>query len=165
MGEIAEFERRITAALERIGSGINRLTAPSAGVAAAASGNELAQARTALADEKTANAQLIERFRAVKAREAQSVRELKARIETLTQQLDEQGQDLRRMRKAAIQLREALRGLRVVQVAGLPDPDLINKAMLAELEALRETRLGETTEMDAILAELTPLLQEVGQDA
>jgi len=50
-------------------------------------------------------------------------------------------------------------------VAGLPDPHLINKAMLAELEALRETRLGETTEMDAILAELTPLLQEVGQDA
>lgn len=164
MGEIAEFERRITAALERIGSGINRLTGPSAGVAAAAD-DELAQARTALAEEKTANAQLIERFRAVKAREAQSISGLQARIETLTRQMDEQGQDLRRMRKAAIQLREALGAMRAAQVAGLPDPHLINKAMLAELAALRETRLGETTEMDAILAELTPLLQEVGQDA
>jgi len=161
MGEIAELERRITAALERIGAGIIRLPAASAGAA----GDESAALQAALAEEKAANAQLIERFRTVKAREAQAVSELQARIETLTGQLDGQGQDLRRMRKAVIQLRETLRAMRAAQVASLPDPDLINKAMLAELEALRETRLGETSEMDAILAELTPLLQEVGQDA
>ena len=46
----------------------------------------------------------------------------------------------------------------------MTEPHLLNKAMLAELEALRATRLSEMAEMDEILAELKPLIGDM-QDA
>ncbi|MDP2740717.1 MAG: hypothetical protein Q8O82_18890 [Pseudorhodobacter sp.] len=175
MGEIAEFERRITAALERIGTGLDRLSASAASaevvevVAAAVfesdADDDLASLRDALEQEKNANAQLAKRLRALKGRDVQAVSEAKARIEAMTRQLDVQGLELQRMRKTTIQLREQLRSLREAQTEGLAEPHMINKAMLAELEALHATRASETAEMDEILAELTPLLQEVGEDA
>ena len=44
--------------------------------------------------------------------------------------------------------------------AGIGDAHLVNKAMLAELDALRATRLTELAEMEEILAELSPLIAE-----
>ena len=48
---------------------------------------------------------------------------------------------------------------------GLADPQQVNRAMLAELDALRATRLTEVAQMDEILAELAPLIEEVREDA
>jgi hypothetical protein len=42
---------------------------------------------------------------------------------------------------------------------------LVNKAMLAELEALRATRAADAAEMDAILQELTPIIAQEAVDA
>lgn len=169
MGEIAEFERRITVALERIGTGINRLadplTPPSAPISAESASDEQAALREALAEEKTANAQLNERLRAVKEQDAAKVAEHEARIEAMTRQIEAQGLETKRLRRASIQLRENLRTLRSAQAESLADPHLINRAMLSELEALRATRNSETAEMDEILAQLAPLLQQGGQDA
>lgn len=169
MGEIAEFERRITVALERIGTGINRLadplTPPSAPTSAESASAEQAALREALAEEKTANAQLNERLRAVKEQDAAKVAEHEARIEAMTRQIEAQGLETKRLRRASIQLRENLRALRSAQAESLADPHLINRAMLSELEALRATRNSETAEMDEILAQLAPLLQQGGQDA
>jgi len=164
MGEIAEFERRITVALERIGAGIGRFADPVT-PPAMASGDELGTLREALAEEKTANAQLNERLRAVKDHDAAALAEREARIAALTAQVDAQGLDMKRMRRATVQMRENLRALRAGQAEGLADPQLINSAMLAELEALRATRHNETLEMDEILAQLAPLLQSGGPDA
>ncbi len=161
MAEIAELERRITAALERIGKGIDQL--PSAGVAAPS--DDIAALREALEEERTANAQLTERLKAVKDRDAASVQSLTQRIEVMTRQLDVQGLELQRMRKTSVQLREHLRAMREAQAEGVTEPHLINKSMLTELEALRAARASETAEMDEILAELTPLVQEVANDA
>jgi len=174
MGEIAEFERRITVALERIGTGINRLadplSPPSAPTSAESASDESASdeqaaLREALAEEKTANAQLNERLRAVKEQDAAKVAEHEARIEAMTRQIEAQGLETKRLRRASIQLRENLRALRSAQAESLADPHLINRAMLSELEALRATRNSETAEMDEILAQLAPLLQQDGQDA
>ncbi len=161
MAEIAELERRITAALERIGKGIDHL--PSAGVAAPS--DDSAALREALEEERTANAQLTERLKAIKDRDAASVQSLTQRIEVMTRQLDVQGLELQRMRKTSVQLREHLRAMREAQAEGVTEPHLINKSMLTELEALRAARASETAEMDEILAELTPLMQEVSNDA
>jgi hypothetical protein len=57
-------------------------------------------------------------------------------------------------------LREVQRALREAHEAGLSEPHLINKSMLAELESLRAARQAEAVEIAEILEELSPLIGE-----
>ncbi|WP_417676303.1 hypothetical protein [Pseudodonghicola sp.] len=66
--------------------------------------------------------------------------------------------DVQRLRKSNEQLREANAALREANEAGVGEPALINRAMLAELEGLRATRAAEAAEAGAILSRLEPLL-------
>lgn len=165
MSDIQELENRINTALERIAKAVDAhgpvFASP---VAAPVEDGRLAALAEELQAERDANAQLLERLNLLKARDAEQVGELQERVESLTRQLDAQGLEVKRMRKNVIQLRETMRGLREAQSQGLTEPHLLNKAMLAELEALRATRLSETAEMNEILAELTPLIGDM-QDA
>jgi hypothetical protein len=167
MSEIDELQRRIAAAFDRIGRGLDRL--PSAGPGdspkAQAPSAELAKLRTALAEEKTANAQLTERLKAVKDRDGSTNHAMEARIEVMTRQLDVQGLEMQRLRKTTIQLRDQLRALHEAAAGGADDPGMINKAMVVELEALRAARASETAEIEEILSELTPLIREAASDA
>jgi len=178
---IAELERRITAALGRIGVGLDKWTdaaavapapvaapvAPNPTPAVADQANqiagldaEIAKLKAALASEKANTAQMAEKLKPVKDRESSSHGQLEAKVEKMTQQLDVQGLELQRMRKSTVQLREHLRILHEAAADNMAEPHLINKAMLAELESLRATRHTETAEMDEILAELKPLIEE-----
>lgn len=171
MQEITELERRISAALERIGKGLDAM-GPSSGeppppvaMAAAggdggAGGDEAASLRAQLEEERTATAQLQERLKAVKDRDLVLQSQLQEKVEKLTRQLDVQGLELQRMRKTSISLREQLRQLREAQAEGVAEPHLINKAMLAELDALRASRLTEMAELDEIAAALDDHLTE-----
>jgi hypothetical protein len=160
MQEIAELEQRLAAALSRIGKDLERLSlAPAQDPRSGSDAEALARARADLEDEKTANAQLVERLRVVKEKDLLVRSELESKIERLTRQLDTQGLELQRMRKTAVQLREQLREVREAQSQDI-DPHMINKAMMAELEALRATRLTEMAEMDELIAELSPLIEE-----
>jgi chromosome segregation ATPase len=156
--DITELERRITQAMERIGRSLPRLPATEAGPDL---GAEVAKLREALAAEKARGAELAEKLRSLKDREPMSSAQVEAKIERMTRQLDVQGLELQRMRKTTIQLREQLRTLHQAASAGLVEPQMVNKAMLAELDALRATRHTEVAEMDEILAELGPLIEEV----
>lgn len=178
MQQITELERRITAALDRIGRGVDNLpvaatvAAPVAATMAAPrpaavpipamtpAGDDVATLRAQLEEERTAAAQLQERLRAVKDKDLIIQAQLQEKVEKLTRQLDVQGLELQRMRKTAITLREQLRVLREAQAAGAAEPHLINKAMLAELDALRATRLSEMAELDEIAAALDTHLTE-----
>lgn len=164
MSNLSELERRITAALERIGNGLEGLSkAPAAAPSPPkpqAQAGELASLKEALAAEKDANSQLSERLRAVKEQHETATKALERKVEKMTEQLDVQGLELQRMRKTSIQLRENLRALRASQEAGVADPQALNKSMVAELEALRATRMTEMAEMDEILSELQPLIGE-----
>jgi hypothetical protein len=169
MQDITELEKRITAALERIGKGVDRLaaqprpaTAASAASASSAAAAPVADSalRAQLEEEKSLTAQLQARLRATKEREAKG--DLQEKLDRLTQELDVKGLELQRMRRVNASLREQLEALRTAQASGVTDPSLINKAMLTELEALRATRLTEIAEMDDILAALEPHLSEVG---
>jgi hypothetical protein len=165
MQEIGELEQRITAALERIGKGVDRLAqlprapvpqppVPQASTAPVAD----AALRAQLEEEKSLTAQLQERLRSLKERDSKS--DLQEKVDKLTQQLDVQGLELQRMRRTTATLRDQLAALRAAQTAGVTEPQLINKAMAAELDALRALRLTEVAEMDDILAALEPHLTE-----
>ena len=157
MSNIEELERRITAAFDRIGQAVDGFVPPTTG----AGTGEL---QDALLTEQTANAQLTERLRVVKAREASQAAEAAEKVDRLNRALDAQGLELQRMKKTVIQLRESLAALRETQTEAVADPHLVNRAMLTELEALRATRLTEMAQMEAILAELYPLIGDL-QDA
>jgi len=169
MQDITELEQRITAALERIGKGVDKLSAapqaPAPTVAAqpapvAAPAAADAALRAQLEEEKSLTAQLKERLRAVKDRDAKG--DAPEKIDRLTRQLDVQGLELQRMRRTNSALREQLAALRDAQTAGVIEPQLINKTLMVELDALRALRLTEVAEMDEILAALEPHLTEAG---
>ena len=166
MQTITELEQRITSALERIGQGVDRIAQTGRGTAAPAITADPGDSalRAELAEEKAATAQLRERLRVARERDGQTVSQvaLQEKIDRLTHQLDVQGLELQRMRRTATSLREQVQALRQAQVAGVSEPQLINKAMAAELDALRATRMTELAEMDEILAALEPHLVEAG---
>ncbi len=144
-GDIDAAERRIAAALERIGRGLERLGKGPAGDAALAE---------ALAAERDAHAQTTERLRVVRARDTGAAAALESRVEELTRQLEAQGIELQRLRKTVLRLRETLRTQREPAAQGAPEA---NRALLAEIDALRALRLTETAEIAALLAEIDRL--------
>lgn len=155
MADIVELERRIAAALDRIGRGLDGLAtardravpeAPmlvDADAEAPQGGDDLRASLAAAAD-----------------REALMRAGYEQRIEKLTHQLDVQGLELQRMRKTAVTLREELRRLRESEASGITEPGQINRAMLVELDALRATRLSELAELDELAAALDDHLTE-----
>ena len=163
MTDIAEFERRITAAMDRISKRVTRGVDPNQVIWDDAA---VANLQDQLDEERSTNARLVEELRAARAAPKPAAPEdLSLRVADLTRQLDVQGLELQRMRKTAIQLRETLRAILEAQPKDAVDAHLINKSMLAELDALRATRATETAEIDEILAELAPLIEERATDA
>lgn len=180
MQNIAELERRISAALQRIGDGIEGLAAPSPGAVAAATAEPtaddtatIARLQAELEAERRQTDVLRAQLAAARTSQPAPVTpapvvtdaEAAAQIEKMTKQLDVQGLELHRMRKTVVQLRENLRGMRRAQTANLADPEQINRAMAAEIEAMRVARLSEVAELDEIMAELNPLIGEVRENA
>lgn len=172
MSDITELERRITAALDRIGTGLDGLhSAAPAGPdpemqskldAAEARAAELAQA---LSDEKLANAQLEERMKAVREKADRHTSAMDIQASEQQQSTAKLDGDLQRLRRAAEDLRASNISLREALEQGLSDPHLINKAMLTELETLRATRSVEIAQADAVLAALEPLVKRAAQEA
>ena len=176
MSDIAEIERRISFALERIARAAERAARrpvpaaavppgpapanPAPAAAASAAQDEIAALKAALAAERSANAKLTDRVRGIKERQDGTVTQLERKLARLTDQLDIQGLELQRLRKANIQLAEANRALTEADGAGAADPAAVNRAMSAELEALRADRRAEMAEIEEVLAALSPLISE-----
>ncbi|MDR0808002.1 MAG: tetratricopeptide repeat protein [Gemmobacter sp.] len=155
MDELADLDRRIAAALGRIAAGLDRLAEVPVGNGEA---RELSRLHEELEAERAANALLSQRLHAAGMRDDASEVGMEERVARLTRQLDTQGLENQRLRQSMIQLRDTLRALREQQ-EGMVEPHLINRAMLAELEALRAQRSSEAAELAEILGELAPLLE------
>ena len=154
MTEIADLERRISAALERIGAGLEGIGAPPP-VAEGPGEAELQQMQDAIEAERTANAQLEERVKTLhEQRDA-----LKAEAEALKSASNEARNQVQQLRKTNQHLQASLQTLREASAAGV-EPHLINQAMMSELDGLRSVRDADRAEVDEILGALQPLLRE-----
>ncbi len=149
MSDISELERRIKAALDRIGTGIERLGGDEAGAMA-----------EELAAERAANAQLEERVRAIKERQETQVAALQDEVGSLRAMIEETDSDLRRLRSVNAELRKSNTALREANAKGLADADLVNAGMKAELDALKSLQDGNRAEIDRALSYLEPMLKE-----
>ncbi len=154
VSDIAELERRITAALERISTGVDGLGAASGGGDADAS----AALNEALEAEKLANAQLEERVSAIKEKQETTIKEMEGKIKELTMDLGRKETDSKKLLTVNAQLRESNDELRDANESGVGDAHLINKAMQTDLEALRATRKADLAELENIMSELKPLI-------
>jgi hypothetical protein len=188
MTEIAEYERRISFALDRIGRGVEALLArpvaeppapepepepesdvgteapaalpvaepvAEAPAAAGADPAELARLHEALDSEREANAQLSERVRAIREKQETTLSAMEKRLATATKALETAQSEVNRLKRANLDLAEANQAL--IKAGNDPAPHLINRAMQAELEALRAARAGEAAELAEILGTLAPL--------
>ena len=157
MSNIDELQRRITAAMDRLAQGVDKLGNASGG----GPDPEMAQA---LEDERTANAQLTERVRALKNKSDNEMATLRAQVEESSARMAQLDIEIQRVRRANTQLTDACAALRDANEEGVGDPHLINKAMLAELEGLRAARAADVAEASAILSALTPLVDQAAQE-
>lgn len=150
MSEISTLESRITAALDRIRIGLD---------AAGAQSNADPALQNALEDERAQNAELVERVRILKERQDTQVAHLTARAEAQSRQLMKLDEELQQLRASNVQLRELNTQLRETVTTGLA-PELHDAAVAAEITALSAQRSADAAEVDAILAELKPLIEE-----
>lgn len=155
MSEISELERRITKALDRIRDG---LMAGQGGQDHA--GEESAALRAQLEEERTVNAQLEERIRALKERHAAEIEALSSTNSGAEERHANLEKALDQLRQANEALRDNNAALRAALADGAADAEMINEAMRAELEALSAQQAADAAEVEAILTELRPIVQE-----
>lgn len=152
MSELEEYQRRITAAMDRMAKGLDQLsTAP------AEPDEDIVQA---LEDERQANAQLTEQMQGMKESHQSDLVNLREQMDFNDDRMTQLDMDVQRLRQANEQLSAACEQLRMANAEGLADPKLIDTAVIAELESLRATRAIEMAEIDAVLTALAPLVEE-----
>ncbi|SFR37346.1 hypothetical protein SAMN04488005_1101 [Yoonia tamlensis] len=149
MSSISALESRITAALDRIRQGVE----------AQSMRDTDAELRAALAAERATNAELVARVRALKERQDTQVASLTERVEKQRAQLASYDAQMQTLRSSNAQMRDINAKLREAVTEGLA-PELVNAAVAAELQALQDQRTAEAVEIDAILSELKPLVEE-----
>ena len=155
MNDVTALETRITAALGRIETGLGRMAdAGSYDTAGAAA------LQSQLDEERFANAQLEERVKALKERQDTKITELMSQVAQQRDQLAALDAEMQRLRTSNADLREVGAQLRAAATEGAASPELINQALEAEVAALTAQRASEAAEVDAILAELKPLIAE-----
>jgi chromosome segregation ATPase len=120
----------------------------------------LAAVQAELADERVVTAQLEERIRVLKDRQDSRITALEAELAAQRGQMERFDGDLQRLRQSNADLRDLTGQLRAALAAEVAEPELVNRAMLAEIEALRATRAADLAEVKAVFEELRPLIEE-----
>lgn len=188
MTELAEYERRIAFALERIGRGVETLGDLRAAALAAAAAVPAPEPEPEPAPEPVPEPEIAAALIAVETGPSAEVLALQAELEAeraASAQLTERVLAIREKQETTLaalerRLTQATRALEAVQVeanrlkranndlievnrqlidgAGRIDPALVNLSMQAELEALRAARAWEASELSEIVTGLAPIV-------
>lgn len=154
MSDISDFERRITAALDRAQQALEQLNA---GVS---DDGDTTSLTAELEAERVANQQLEERVRAIKDKQETMVAQLEEEVSRLKGALKTRDEEVQAMRGVNENLRASNTALRDANAQGLAEPGLVNASMVTELDSLRAARAADRAEMEEILSTLTPALKE-----
>ncbi|MEM8537817.1 MAG: hypothetical protein AAGF56_08135 [Pseudomonadota bacterium] len=141
MSDISVLEGRIAAALARISKAVAERDA------------------SALKTGQVTDAELEDRVSALKERQDTQVAKLTARVAAQQDQLLKLDAELQQLRASNAQLRTLNGELRETVIKGIA-PELHDAAVAAEIAALQAQRSADAAEVDAILAELTPLIED-----
>lgn len=152
MDDISEYERRITAALDRAAQALDKLGVGESG--------DTAALKSELDAERVANQQLEERVRAIKETQEQTVRTLEDSVADLKSALSRRDAEVQQLKSVNEELRSSNGALREANAQGVGDVDAVNAAMATEIEGLRASRAAERAEIEEILATLEPVLKE-----
>ena len=159
MQDITELQRRIAAALDRIGVGMEGLTADV--VAAPDVDPDLPDAAELAAEleaERAVTAQLEERVRAARDKHEARLAEVEAEADRVKALLDAMEQERQRLKAVNDALRNSNQALREANADGIADAHLVNTAVMTELDALRVMRDSDRAELNGIITALTPVL-------
>ncbi|SHI33163.1 hypothetical protein SAMN04488012_10143 [Palleronia salina] len=162
MQDVTELQRRITAALGRIGAGLDKLDAarPDPEPADEGPSPELLAAQGELESERALNAQLQERIQANRDRSEAQEEKLRAELEELRTLLRKTEEDRAQLKAVNDALRDSNAALREANEKAMGDDSLVNTALQTELDALRQVRASDRAELDAIVRLLEPALSE-----
>ncbi|MCH2077671.1 MAG: hypothetical protein MK180_12480 [Rhodobacteraceae bacterium] len=171
--DIAEYEERLQSALGRIAAGMAKwpdAAAPAEAtqemldiepeVAVAPEVGEVEKLNAELEDERTANAQLNQRVRQIKTRHGETVAELEEQLAAALQRAEAAEQATEKVRRTSEEMRKVMGEIEAAAQDGAVDAHLINRAMMAELEAMRAERSADAAEIADIMSALAPLVEE-----
>lgn len=174
MSELDDLNTRLTAALSRIRDGLAALPDPATAIEADIQVDaEPAPAPHAPPSDGAADE--IAALRAELETERSASTALEARVAALKDKIEHgAGAEDRKRRRALADLDGAVQALQAENAelrgtidemrraceTSTPDAALINRALQAELDALRAARATEAAEIAALLAELKPMLEE-----
>ena len=168
MSDIIELEARITTALGRSRRQVEAMGPALAAAAEAAAVETPAEAdaeslpalQSKLEEERVVNAQLEERVRALKERQDTRLAHLETQVDQSRARMIEMDKELQRLQQINAELRAVASEMRLALAEGVAEPELVNKAAMAEIDALNASRAADRAEVAAVLAELKPLVEE-----
>lgn len=160
MSDINALDGRIRAALERVRQQVERLAQTPAAAAPVASGDSGAL-QTQLAEERTVNAQLEERVKALKERQDGKLNRLEATIEAQKGHMADYDREMQRLQQANAELRAVASEMREALMSEVAEAELVNRAVIAELEAVRAAQAADRAEIEVVMSQLDPLVREV----
>ncbi|MDE0589816.1 hypothetical protein OU789_07770 [Halocynthiibacter sp. C4] len=149
MSEITEFEQRIMAAFARINSGVERFEK-----------GESAALKEALEAERSVNAQLEERVRAIKTKQEQTLASLERQVASLQDSIGTLEGDVGRLKGVNAELRKNNAALRQAIADGVADKELVDASLQAELEGVKSAQASDRNELDGIIKDLETLIGE-----
>jgi chromosome segregation ATPase len=159
MTDISDFETRIAGALDRIRYQIERRQKAEAETAGR-DGPSVAELEQKLAEERTVTAQLEERVKALKERQDSKIVKLEKDLDAARTANAGLEMDLAGLRQANAELENMVSKLRDAIEEGVAEPELVNRAMKAELDGLRAMQAADAAEIGAVLAELKTVVEE-----
>ena len=156
MSDVAGLEGRLAAALERIRYRVEMMEAQSAVGGGSA---EMDALKSQLEDERTANAQLQERVKTLSERNDAASEPLEAQMAVQAGNVAALDEELQKLRASNAELLDLSGQLRSAATEGAADAELINRAMMAEVDALKAQQSATAAELATILSELKPIVE------